>query len=399
MAAAAIASSMLSDDSERPQTISSSVPSISECSHRGGFTGMFKVPSLVFDIELEDNGIGGHWQEEDWEEDEVVSEIQRFVQPTTAAEARMLSDVKAACPHAKDGQDTERLVSILSALGYRCSLRTALGGGDGPDCLRNLRHTFIVCECPASNPNQPVSPSRRYIVDTQFKEQFIIAKTTARYAAILAAIPQIFVGPEEHLSLLVNFLCSEMSSAFRQLGSVLPPWRQASSMLSKWKPRKSVDASLLGAAAAAATTSGIVGAAGGGAGALRCGGGGLAAFGTTGLGPHPFTAAQQQQQQPQWPGLGSCKQQGPSQQQQQQQQGPSQQQQQHLSQLHQWQQQAAQGLGSGMRPTIAVGAPPPMGGGGGGGGGGGVRRSSYEPQRVVFGGNFIPITPSPALAS
>ena len=54
MAAAVTASSLFSDNSDNVQapTISSSVPSVSECSHRGGFRGMFKVPSLVFDIEV-----------------------------------------------------------------------------------------------------------------------------------------------------------------------------------------------------------------------------------------------------------------------------------------------------------------------------------------------------------
>ncbi len=70
-----------------------------------------------------------------------------------------------AVQHAKDGQDTARIVAILQALGYRCTLRTALGGGDGADCLRNLRHTFISCDTPAG----PGSPSRRYIIDPLFK--------------------------------------------------------------------------------------------------------------------------------------------------------------------------------------------------------------------------------------
>lgn len=42
-------------------------------------------------------------------------------------------------------------------------------------------------------------------------------------------------------ALQVNFLCAEMSLAFQQQGTVVPPWRQVSSMLSKWMPRKSMD--------------------------------------------------------------------------------------------------------------------------------------------------------------
>ena len=40
---------------------------------------------------------------------------------------------------------------------------------------------------------------------------------TARlqYSCILGAVPQVYVGPEEHLALLVQFLCAEMAAAFR----------------------------------------------------------------------------------------------------------------------------------------------------------------------------------------
>ncbi|KAG2487290.1 hypothetical protein HYH03_014130 [Edaphochlamys debaryana] len=358
MAAAATASSFFSESSSQVpgHSLASSVPSEASASHRNGFRGMFKVPSLVFDIELEDNGIGAQWDDGDWEEDEVVTEIQRFVQPTSSAEARLLSDVRVACQHAKDGQDTTKLVAILSALGYRCSLRTALGGGDGADCLRNLRHTFITCDTPSVNG----APARRYIVDPQFKEQFIIAKTTARYAAILAAIPQVFVGPEEHLALLVNFLCTEMSTAFRQLGSVLPPWRHASSVLSKWRPRKSVDESMAAAArnpllAVVATGAengapmgASIAAAVSGAGGIACG-----ARATCGAPLQPHNPPQQQQQA----ALRAAF--------------------------------ANQPFGTQPpMPHLPMGAMPITG----------SRRQSFEPQRVVFGGNFIPIglTPAPA---
>ncbi|PNH08504.1 hypothetical protein TSOC_004936 [Tetrabaena socialis] len=376
------ASESVFSDEDAP-IISSSVPSVSECSQRGGTLGrIFKVPSLVFDIELEDNGIGAHWQDEDWEEEEVVSEIQRFVQPTSHTEARLLSDVKCGVTHARD--DTPRLVSILTALGYRCSLRTALGGGDGADCLRNLRHTFISCETAGVNGG----PARRYVVDAQFRDQFIIAKTTARYASILAAIPQVFVGPEEHLVLLVNFLCSEMSTAFRQLGSVLPPWRHASSMLSKWKPRKSMDDGAAAAVRQQVHGGGAVGLENGGA--IAVGGGGFAVAAALPTGavavppppPQPLTAAPQLQ----WPSkVAPPHAHQHSQHHLQQQQVLLQQAQLQHQQRTPWQQQAAvfhQQLG-GFNSGPSEGS----------------RRQSFEPQRVIFGGNFAPIIPTPAPAS
>ncbi|KAG2453282.1 hypothetical protein HYH02_002605 [Chlamydomonas schloesseri] len=396
---------------------------------------MFKVPSLVFDIELEDNGIGGGWcQEEEWEEDEIVNEIQRFVQPTTAAEARLVADVRVALSHcntataAAAAEAGPRLVSILTALGYAASLRTALGGGDGADCLRNLRHSFIAVELPTSAPAPAPpaaaaaaaaqgggiagaaggsgmggiagaaggatggggmvtgglmggyshsAPCRRYVVDPVFKEQFIIAKTTSRYASILGAVPQCYVGPEEHLGLLVQFLCAEMATAFRQLGSVLPPWRQAGSMLSKWAPRKSIDVADPKAAAAAAaaeaaadkgglmttpTTTMMGGAAAMDGHCLQLGGGG-------------FHQQQQQQQQMPWPCRPAAARQ------------PL-----HLHQQHQHRQQQQQQQQHGLPPPGPVAPMPPPSYEVPGAGN---RRQSFEPQRVVFGGNFVPVGPQP----
>lgn len=171
-------------------------------------------------------------------------------------------------------------------------------------------------------------------------------------------IPQVFVGPEEHLVLLVNFLCTEMNAAFRQLGSVLPPWRHASSMLSKWKPRKSVDEPVFaGLGAARVSQTGAVGA-GGVQPAVLGGGGGM-----------HWPWQQQQQQAAVLPlqvhdlNTGFCMPGG--------------------QQQHHWQQATL------IASSVSVS------------GGSGLmqqqqQRPSFEPQRVYFGGNFTPIAPAPA---
>lgn len=81
-------------------------------------------------------------------------------------------------------------------------------------------------------------------MDLQFHEQFEIAQPTERYARLLAEVPRVFVGTEEGITVLVTFLCREMSDAFRKQGHTLPPWRQADAMLSKWRPRRSVEREL-----------------------------------------------------------------------------------------------------------------------------------------------------------
>lgn len=193
-----------------------------------------RVPSLLFDMELEDTSktVRG---EGDVEVKEAVRHVEHLVQPLGAAERRLIRDVETAFEEGDARDDVVKLAQKLSNLGYRVHLRNALGGGEGGDCLRNLRHSFLCCSVPSQ------SNGVRYIVDPHFKEQFEIAHMTSRYSAILDSIPCVYVGSEDRIIPLVEFLCSEMSLAFCQHQAVLPPWRQPSSMLSKWRPRRSLD--------------------------------------------------------------------------------------------------------------------------------------------------------------
>lgn len=44
---------------------------------------------------------------------------------------------------------------------------------------------------------------------------------------------------------MVELLCAEMARCFAEMGTPLPPWRQAAAMLSKWQPRRSEDTDVL----------------------------------------------------------------------------------------------------------------------------------------------------------
>lgn len=203
-------------------------------------TGLPKVPSLVFDIELESlDGLVGSAEEGEYAEG--IRQIQRWVLPANAVEYRLISDVETAIrDEPAQATDVELLGQKLQRLGYRVAIRTALGGGDGQDCLKNLRHTFLTCTAPGV-----LEPCRKqYVVDPLFKEQFEIAKPSQRYATLLAALPDVFVGPEENIIPLVSFLSAELAASFKATGAVLPPWRQTASMLSKWRPRRSSEEKL-----------------------------------------------------------------------------------------------------------------------------------------------------------
>ncbi|KAG1670299.1 hypothetical protein FOA52_003649 [Chlamydomonas sp. UWO 241] len=200
-----------------------------------------KVPSQVFDLELHDHDWGtAATSVEELDTALVLAELKRFFAPCSAMVTR---DVHRCCsPHAWDAQNdgavsVATLADGLSALKYGVAVRRAVGGGDGAECLHNLRHTHLLVTAPGA-PNEP------FVVDPTFVEQFRIAKPTSRYTQVLECVPCVLVLPESQLVQLVHFMCIELANAFKASDAVIPPWRKLSSMLSKWLPRRAGDSAL-----------------------------------------------------------------------------------------------------------------------------------------------------------
>jgi len=135
-----------------------------------------------------------------------------------------------------DGLTSAALAQVFEQQGYETCLRTALGGGNGVDCLHNLRHSFLLVRPPGSGIGEP-----SYIVDIEFKDQFRVAASTKHYQSLIENMEGEFIGSEQKLRAVLQMLCDEMVLAFAEKDIVLPPWRQLSSMLSKWCPRRSED--------------------------------------------------------------------------------------------------------------------------------------------------------------
>jgi uncharacterized protein (TIGR01615 family) len=202
----------------------------------------------------------------------LVHEVKRLTRPASQAEHRLSSDVHgglAGAPCADQLDHGARVASLaqrLTALGYQVAIRTALGGGDGSECLHNLGHSFITVDLQQQQQQQEEEQQEqreqeqqqrrrhaaaaaaghappRHVIDPHFQAQFIVAAPSARYRQVLDAVPEVFVGPEPQLLALVDLLCREMAASFKQLQVVMPPWRQPASILSKWQPspRRSVD--------------------------------------------------------------------------------------------------------------------------------------------------------------
>ena len=234
---------------------------------------MSKVPSLLFDMEdAEDtpvqDALGGP------AEGEVVTRLHALLDPWTDQEYMLKLHVKIAADEAaKRGEEhltVAELADTLRKLGYSVKIRTALGGGWGGACLRNLRHSFLAVTLTSPNAAPPATTTTTstttttVLVDPRFREQFEIAHATPRYARILTEVPPELVTPTDRLSKAVELLCTEMAIAFAATGTPVPPWRQTAAMLSKWQPRRSeeVDVSrgMMAIDAAAALNNAIGGA-------------------------------------------------------------------------------------------------------------------------------------------
>lgn len=208
---------------------------------------MSKVPSLMFDMEDTEETVHANQKahKDLVPEADVIEEITSLLETTDDRELMLRLHVRIASEEATRLGMTHLSVpdiaNTLRKLGYAVKIRTALGGGWGGACLRNLRHSFLAVTI---SPTTSEESSRTVIVDPRFREQFQIAHATPRYDRILAAAPTEMIASSDRLANIVEILCGEMATAFAETGTPLPPWRQTSAMLSKWHPRRSEEVDL-----------------------------------------------------------------------------------------------------------------------------------------------------------
>ena len=73
------------------------------------------------------------------------------------------------------------------------------------------------------------------LVEPRLREQFEMPRPSAQLAAVLTALPPVFVGTERQLAALVTWLADRLRDAFDAAGMALPPWRSAASLLARWQ--------------------------------------------------------------------------------------------------------------------------------------------------------------------
>ncbi|XP_062198269.1 uncharacterized protein LOC133900988 [Phragmites australis] len=79
-----------------------------------------------------------------------------------------------------------------------------------------------------------LSAETRFIVDVGFAAEFEVARPTAGFDAVLAALPEVLVAPAEDLRWVVKAASAVARQSLKSRGLTVPPWRKRRFMMAKW---------------------------------------------------------------------------------------------------------------------------------------------------------------------
>ncbi|CAL4894462.1 unnamed protein product [Urochloa decumbens] len=74
----------------------------------------------------------------------------------------------------------------------------------------------------------------RVVIEPGFRGEFEMARGGAEYRALVAALPEVFVGRSEKLRAVVRVMCDAARQCARENGLHMAPWRKQKYMEAKW---------------------------------------------------------------------------------------------------------------------------------------------------------------------
>ncbi|KAF7030472.1 hypothetical protein CFC21_042010 [Triticum aestivum] len=74
----------------------------------------------------------------------------------------------------------------------------------------------------------------RVVVEPSFRAEFEVARAGAGYRALVAALPEAFVGRADRLRAVVKAMCAAAKQCMKENNMHLGPWRKHKYMQSKW---------------------------------------------------------------------------------------------------------------------------------------------------------------------
>jgi uncharacterized protein (TIGR01615 family) len=139
-------------------------------------------------------------------------------------------------------------VAVDAGAGTR--LRLTPSHGPRVHARRQTASTHTLSSHPPTHARPPLSlhsgASARFsevlIVEPRLREQFELPRPDGVYAAVLAALPETYVGSEARLAALVKWMAARMRDAFTSANMTTPPWRAEAPLLAKWRLHERADA-------------------------------------------------------------------------------------------------------------------------------------------------------------
>uniref|UniRef100_A0A0D9V5K5 Plant-specific domain TIGR01615 family protein n=1 Tax=Leersia perrieri TaxID=77586 RepID=A0A0D9V5K5_9ORYZ len=153
--------------------------------------------------------------------------------------------------------DTEEAIRKMRADGTVCSCARRAAAGDCRSCtlrhvaerLRDAGYNSAICKSKwTRSPDIPsgehsyvdvVVQTRsgkavRVVVELSFRAEFEVARASAEYRALVAALPELFVGRADHLRGVVKAMCAAAKQCMKENNMHMGPWRKHKYMQSKW---------------------------------------------------------------------------------------------------------------------------------------------------------------------
>lgn len=176
------------------------------------------------------------------------SQLHEALSKTSPAESRIRADTEAAI----------KSMRAAAAAGTACSCTgRPAAGGDCRRCmlrrvaerLRDAGYNSAICrskwprtpEIPSGEHSyvDVVVPTRsgkpvRVVIEPGFRGEFEMARGGAEYRALVAALPEVFVGRSEKLRAVVRVMCDAARRCARESGMHMAPWRKHRYMEAKW---------------------------------------------------------------------------------------------------------------------------------------------------------------------
>ncbi|RLN00563.1 uncharacterized protein C2845_PM06G16530 [Panicum miliaceum] len=176
----------------------------------------------------------------------------------------------------EDAEEAVRQMRATPGGVCSCASRAAAGGCRGcslrfvAERLRDAAYNSAICrtkwcrtpEIPSGEHSyvDVVVPTRsgkavRVVIEPGFRAEFEMARGGAEYRALVAALPEVFVGRSERLRAVVRVMCDAARQCARESGMHMAPWRKHRYMEAKWLGTPERVAPGPGGAAAAAVGS------------------------------------------------------------------------------------------------------------------------------------------------